>query len=202
MLDWQRASEARITPMHPPHWSEGDKTERSSRFSRLWNKTRKSCPVFTFLFYLILFLTSQFFQASRLNPSDPTAKRRKTSNPTSTTLPDEKNVTYPFCEDSMPGFHEHVEGIESIVVSDEINTEEDNKLDNTAQTEEPTAQATPSQSCPICGRILDDMDNTAINAHLDFCLSKCAIKEATVEPPAPNHHKSPHTQGNKKIPIQ
>lgn len=94
----------------------------------------------------------------------------------------------------MPGFHEHVEGIEPTTVSEEINTEKDDKLDNTEQIEEPTAQATSSQSCPVCCRILDDMDNTAINSHLDFCLSKCAIKEATVEPPTPYHHKSPKPQ--------
>ncbi|CAL1706501.1 unnamed protein product [Somion occarium] len=37
-----------------------------------------------------------------------------------------------------------------------------------------------SQICPICSRTME-MDNTAFNAHIDFCLSKGAIMEAQVE---------------------
>lgn len=35
----------------------------------------------------------------------------------------------------------------------------------------------PLLECPICGRMLDT-DNQGLNEHIDFCLSKQAIKEA------------------------
>jgi DNA polymerase kappa len=35
--------------------------------------------------------------------------------------------------------------------------------------------------CPICGKFLKT-DNTGLNAHIDFCLSRKAIREAQTEP--------------------
>lgn len=80
----------------------------------------------------------------------------------------------------MPGFHEHVEGLDQVEPEDnDVVIEEQINL----HSEEPQDQAVKadpsSQTCPICGRVLDETDNTAVNAHIDFCLSKGAIKMAT-----------------------
>lgn len=41
-------------------------------------------------------------------------------------------------------------------------------------------KAQMSQMCPICGRLLM-VDNQGLNAHIDFCLSRNAIREACDE---------------------
>ncbi|KAH7925515.1 IMS-domain-containing protein [Leucogyrophana mollusca] len=43
---------------------------------------------------------------------------------------------------------------------------------------------TKGHTCPICGKTLDT-DNQGLNAHIDFCLSKGAIMEATAEVSSP-----------------
>jgi DNA polymerase kappa len=50
------------------------------------------------------------------------------------------------------------------------------------------APPAPSQggadtSCPVCGRELGAVDNAALNAHVDFCLSKGAIRAAQTRAP-------------------
>jgi len=44
----------------------------------------------------------------------------------------------------------------------------------------PERKAQMSQMCPICGRLLM-ADNQGLNAHIDFCLSRNAIREARDE---------------------
>ncbi|KAL5528151.1 hypothetical protein ACEPAF_7287 [Sanghuangporus sanghuang] len=52
--------------------------------------------------------------------------------------------------------------------------------DETDETNEPSPSPSPAtQSCPICSKQLDARDNRAVNAHIDFCLSKDVIKEAS-----------------------
>ncbi|KLO19428.1 DNA/RNA polymerase [Schizopora paradoxa] len=91
-------------------------------------------------------------------------------------------------DDAMPGYHEHeddtkeiwdVEGDDELIDA-EANAE--HSLPDTEHTNDPPNQASStdsSQTCPICQKFLEGMDNTAINAHLDFCLSKGVIMEAT-----------------------
>ncbi|KAI5117782.1 hypothetical protein M0805_000425 [Coniferiporia weirii] len=50
------------------------------------------------------------------------------------------------------------------------------------------------QICPICAREVDAVDNPALNAHIDFCLSKDAIKQAT----ASSGSTVPETQGKAR----
>ncbi|KAI0662336.1 hypothetical protein C8Q70DRAFT_1051797 [Cubamyces menziesii] len=53
----------------------------------------------------------------------------------------------------------------------------------------PVVLPTPLE-CPICGKLLDT-DNQGLNEHVDFCLSKQAIKEAQTEslkPTSSGHH--------------
>lgn len=47
--------------------------------------------------------------------------------------------------------------------------------------------AVQEQVCPICEKVFDIDDNTGLNEHVDFCLSKKAILAATAVP----HGRSP-----------
>jgi len=54
-----------------------------------------------------------------------------------------------------------------------------------------------SQQCPICGRTLDT-DNQGLNSHIDFCLSRGAIRQAQVETiPVKKHHDGKSAQTSK-----
>ena len=53
-----------------------------------------------------------------------------------------------------------------------------------------TSAQVESQECPICGKTLQT-DNQGLNAHIDFCLSRGAIREAQVE--ATKASKEPST---------
>lgn len=81
----------------------------------------------------------------------------------------------------MPGFHEHVEGLDTITPEDETAAVEEEPEVRQVQSEQPAALGLTAQTCPICERVLADLDNTAVNAHIDFCLSKGAIMMATAE---------------------
>ena len=56
-----------------------------------------------------------------------------------------------------------------------IKTEPEGKEER--ETDSADAKAIPTLECPICGRHLET-DNQGFNAHVDFCLSKEAIREA------------------------
>lgn len=58
-------------------------------------------------------------------------------------------------------------------------------------------QAPPSfLECPICGRMLET-DNQGLNEHIDFCLSKQAIKEAQTASLKPSSSGHTSAQGKK-----
>jgi DNA polymerase kappa len=53
------------------------------------------------------------------------------------------------------------------------------------------------QVCPVCSKTLDT-DNQGLNAHIDFCLSRGAIKEAHAEAASPvknRHNTQPSDPG-------
>lgn len=96
-------------------------------------------------------------------------------------------------EDAMPGYHEHEDASKKIW--DDVDVDVDDAPDHDTDADvgqltnaehkndppNPTASPSsiPSHICPICEKVLQGMDNVAINAHLDFCLSKGVIMEAT-----------------------
>ncbi|KAH9892787.1 DNA/RNA polymerase [Cubamyces lactineus] len=57
--------------------------------------------------------------------------------------------------------------------------------------------------CPICGKLLDT-DNQGLNEHVDFCLSKQAIKEAQTESlkPTSSGHRTAVEMGSRKQPAR
>ena len=66
----------------------------------------------------------------------------------------------------------------------------------------PVALPTPLE-CPLCGKLLDT-DNQGLNEHVDFCLSKQAIKEAQTEslkPTSSGHHPAGDV-GSRKQPAR
>ncbi|TGZ76414.1 DNA/RNA polymerase [Ascodesmis nigricans] len=71
----------------------------------------------------------------------------------------------------------------------------------------PPQQETPSEpstiTCPICKRPQPSADNTAFNAHIDFCLSRSAITEAvktTLPDPDPPAVPSGLQHGSPRLP--
>ncbi|EJD03310.1 DNA/RNA polymerase [Fomitiporia mediterranea MF3/22] len=54
-----------------------------------------------------------------------------------------------------------------------------------------------TQQCPICAKLLDTRDNAALNAHIDFCLSKDIIKQASA---SASHGKSPAISNGARKP--
>ncbi|KAI0655883.1 hypothetical protein C8Q70DRAFT_401950 [Cubamyces menziesii] len=63
----------------------------------------------------------------------------------------------------------------------------------------PVVLPTPLE-CPICGKLLDT-DNQGLNEHVDFCLSKQAIKEAQTEslkPTSSGHHPAGDVSSRKQ----
>ncbi|THH08373.1 hypothetical protein EW145_g2752 [Phellinidium pouzarii] len=57
-----------------------------------------------------------------------------------------------------------------------IDAEAHMRLQDSEDEDEPALRTQP---CPVCAREIDAADNLALNAHIDFCLSKDAIKQAT-----------------------
>jgi DNA polymerase kappa len=127
-------------------------------------------------------------------------------------------------EETMPGFHEHDEN-DMLFGMDEDNEDdpdtdevsdrnEEKNLDVGAstiwkphsatvvgklkdfpdQTTPSTYSESSSHTCPICSKTLN-ADNNGLNAHLDFCLSREAIKEAHAESASPAHQsRKPKSQ--------
>jgi DNA polymerase kappa len=126
----------------------------------------------------------------------------------------------------MPGFHEHDENDmlfgmdednEDDPDTDEVSDRKEEKSldvgastirkphsanvvgklkDSPDQTTPSTYSESSSHTCPICSKTLD-ADNNGLNAHLDFCLSREAIKEAHAESTnlvKPHQSKKPKSQ--------
>jgi DNA polymerase kappa len=59
----------------------------------------------------------------------------------------------------------------------------------------PTVPESSSQTCPICSKTLET-DNHGLNAHIDYCLSRDAIRDAHAEfasPLKPDSHVGSHS---------
>lgn len=89
-------------------------------------------------------------------------------------------------DDSMPGFEEHEIGqrddaFEAVI---DLTIAEHDLAQNAPilpAADTSVKQPGPEiQECPICGKEMET-DNLGLNAHIDFCLSKNVIKEATKE---------------------
>ena len=55
----------------------------------------------------------------------------------------------------------------------------------------------PLLECPICGKMLET-DNQGLNEHIDFCLSKQAIKEAQTASLKPPSHSGSSSHAKKR----
>ncbi|EKM80636.1 hypothetical protein AGABI1DRAFT_55621 [Agaricus bisporus var. burnettii JB137-S8] len=90
--------------------------------------------------------------------------------------------------DAMPGFYEHEETMHDIEVGDIGNDDEVGALelvqDKVKSKPRPPVSApsrslsSPAQVCPICRQILK-VDNRDLNTHIDLCLSRSAVREAS-----------------------
>ncbi|KAI0746017.1 DNA/RNA polymerase [Earliella scabrosa] len=63
--------------------------------------------------------------------------------------------------------------------------------------EAPIDVEVPLLECPICGKMLET-DNQGLNEHIDFCLSKQAIKEAQAASFQPSSHGSTASSSSRK----
>lgn len=126
----------------------------------------------------------KFFQSAQASSSSnpPPSKKQKTDSSFADEIQESIDV-----DDAMPGYHEHEDAskeiwdvdVEDEPVDAEANVEH---LPNTEHKNDPPNQTSSSdsvQTCPVCLKVLEGMDNVAINAHMDFCLSKNVIMEAT-----------------------
>ena len=119
---------------------------------------------------------------------------------------EEPNSVTNHCDDSdsdvehMPNFHEHEEGdVEATVDSSGETLDDEGELEPEStdysklprarppvsasgrQTpQRPSEQDQKTQICPVCFKSLM-ADNQEFNAHIDFCLSRGAIRDAQVE---------------------
>lgn len=59
-----------------------------------------------------------------------------------------------------------------------------------------TTPVAESHDCPVCGKTLAT-DNQGINSHIDFCLSREAIREAQVEASSPVERPRPSLPRNR-----
>jgi DNA polymerase kappa len=122
---------------------------------------------------------------------DSTSKKRQKLDSDSS---NDQDYTASTCKDELPAFF--LDGEDEDI---EDNANEDYHRNRDSASPAPTALigVTPkkptasdctnherkskivneTQVCPICGRVLD-ADNQGLNEHVDFCLSKQAIKEA------------------------
>ncbi len=124
----------------------------------------------------------QFFQSAPGGSHQPPSKKRRVD----TSVADEVHETAE-ADDAMPDYHEHEDASEIVWDVDADVEEADanaGQVFNTEHKNDPPNQAASSSSessqiCPICQKVLQGLDNVAINTHLDFCLSKGVIMEAT-----------------------
>ncbi|KAL5524065.1 hypothetical protein ACEPAG_8238 [Sanghuangporus baumii] len=160
----------------------------------------------------------RFFQASARSSdrSEPSVKRRKLDSRTDN-------------DEHLEEFQRLVEEEEddALKMSDLANAEHETDLDNAFQyqsedyTKKPASSVFPkspkaeqdeigetnepspspaTQSCPICSKQLDARDNQAVNAHIDFCLSKDAIKEASASADADRDFQQNNAQRENNKP--
>ncbi|KAF9813638.1 hypothetical protein IEO21_05470 [Rhodonia placenta] len=118
----------------------------------------------------------RFFQSAN-ETSPPRKKQRVETEPSDD---EELRLSQDGFEDSMPGFHEHD------VDESELSMLQSNSV--VASLPQPTEDLS-MQTCPICGKSMRT-DNQGLNAHIDFCLSKDAIREAQASSSAPSPKKS------------
>ena len=153
----------------------------------------------------------------------PTKKRRLSNAAYSSVTADSTDVVITD-DDAMPGFYEHeagqgwqeVEGAETIIdltrPENKLEYPEASMINNPAITvgelevqSNPPAPDPSSLQCPICMKDLE-VDNLGLNAHIDFCLSKDVIKEATKNSGASSKKvlawsedkRRPHRKGKRK----
>ncbi|TFK68694.1 DNA/RNA polymerase [Pluteus cervinus] len=104
-----------------------------------------------------------------------------------------------FLDDSMPGFHEHDEA-DDILSQQRWEGHSEDQIEADPSTAE-TDQA-ESLSCPICFRTLQT-DNSGLNAHIDFCLSRQEILKVQIEASqatrsVPRSHAASRKKGKHK----
>ena len=151
----------------------------------------------------------------------PTKKRRLSNAAYSSVTADSTDVVITD-DDAMPGFYEHeagqgwqeVEGAETIIdltrPENKPESSEASMINDPATTVGEVQSNLPvpdpsSLQCPICMKDLE-VDNLGLNAHIDFCLSKDVIKEATKNSGASSKKvlawsedkRRPHRKGKRK----
>lgn len=214
--------------MYSPHWLTCYEIERLARICRTGYQAGEGRDLTYYTVLIFGCYSMQFFPSSARDQTPTKKRRvgdlNQIPSTNETVIVDVDGELID--DDAMPGFHEHetdrrddgLEAVMDLTIAENNEPQSETPLASLAtsnnRTEPSTANHCPDATrkqdpvitappepttleCPVCGRELET-DNLGLNTHIDFCLSKDVIKEATKERNISEHAKTALLAWSKK----